>query len=90
MAFKLTNNGIQIGYEVENPADEEMWFGIGGHPAFKVPMDKDHFYDDYVVKLEPQTARNVIPLNGQPLILDSWNASKSVRELQSHFRQSQQ
>ena len=86
LAFKLTDNGVQVGYEVENPADEEMWFGIGGHPAFKVPMDGDHFYDDYVVKLEPQTNRNIIPLNGPYADIDHLKEERTSEIEVSHER----
>ena len=84
LSFKVTENGIQAGYEVENPADEDMWFGIGGHPAFKVPMDQNHYYDDYVVKLDPQTTRNLIPLKGPYADIDHLKEERTSEISVSH------
>lgn len=43
IAYRLHDNKIDVMWEVTNPADEDMFFQIGAHPAF--------FYPDY----EPQT-----------------------------------
>lgn len=64
LIFELNGESLRVSYEVENPSEEEIWFGIGGHPAFKVPMNLDKFYDDYIVKLTPKANRNIIPLKG--------------------------
>lgn len=35
ISYKLGNNTIRIKWDVENPAEETMYFSIGGHPAFQ-------------------------------------------------------
>lgn len=39
IAYRLHGNSIDVIWEVSNPADEDMYFQIGAHPAF--------FYPDY-------------------------------------------
>ena len=62
VSYTLVAKSVKVDYEVENPTDEEIWFGIGGHPGFKIPLAKGKYYDDYSVTLLPKTTRNIIPL----------------------------
>lgn len=64
LSYELNGKSLKVAYEVENPSNESIWFGIGGHPAFKIPLTNKNFYDDYTVKLVPQTTRNLLPLRG--------------------------
>ncbi|MEF2851739.1 MAG: aldose 1-epimerase family protein, partial [Lachnospiraceae bacterium] len=43
----LKDNEILVEWEVENTGDDEMYFTIGGHPAFKVPVLPGTAYSDY-------------------------------------------
>ena len=37
IAYRLQDNRLEVIWEVENPADADMWFQIGAHPAFLYP-----------------------------------------------------
>ncbi|MBE6232331.1 MAG: aldose 1-epimerase family protein [Bacteroidales bacterium] len=37
IAYRLQGNRLEVIWEVENPADADMWFQIGAHPAFLYP-----------------------------------------------------
>lgn len=41
VSYRLEGNQIQVVWHVENTDDKEIYFQIGGHPAFKVPDMKD-------------------------------------------------
>lgn len=43
----LKDNEILIAWTVTNTGDDTMYFTIGGHPAFKVPILPDTRYSDY-------------------------------------------
>lgn len=43
----LRENTIRIDWEVTNTGTDRMYFTIGGHPAFKVPILPDTKYSDY-------------------------------------------
>ncbi len=34
-------------YKVLNPSEENIYFSIGGHPAFKIPLIDNLDYEDY-------------------------------------------
>lgn len=51
--YRLEGNGIVKVCTVENRNDREMYFGIGGHPGFNVPLDKGEFTDWKLVFCEP-------------------------------------
>ncbi|MBQ7371948.1 MAG: aldose 1-epimerase family protein [Blautia sp.] len=42
----LEGRRITVQWEVENPAEGPMYFTIGGHPAFRVPVNEES-YSDY-------------------------------------------
>ncbi|HXB93163.1 MAG TPA: aldose 1-epimerase family protein [Puia sp.] len=50
IVYRLTPDGLTITYQVKNPAPEEMFFSIGGHPAFAVPIVPGTTYTDYYLE----------------------------------------
>jgi len=36
-----------------NPSGEPIWFGIGGHPGFQVPLEEDLAFGDYYLDFTP-------------------------------------
>lgn len=47
--YTLLNNQLQVSYLVENPSEMPLWFSVGGHPAFKVPLVEETQYNDYLL-----------------------------------------
>lgn len=45
--YQLNGNSIKVCYEVENPGSKPLYFSIGSHPAFNVPLVKGTSYEDY-------------------------------------------
>ncbi|MDE6600507.1 MAG: aldose 1-epimerase family protein, partial [Oscillospiraceae bacterium] len=53
--YGLSENKLDVSYSVKNTDKKDMYFFIGGHPAFNVPMGGED-YDDYFVEYEkPET-----------------------------------
>lgn len=48
--YKLHGPEITITYNVTNTGDEEMYFSIGAHPAFNVPLADGTAYTDYQLR----------------------------------------
>ena len=48
--FRLDGNELLHTLKVENTDDKDISFGIGFHPAFAVPFDKEHTYKDYELR----------------------------------------
>ena len=45
--YALEEDTLRITYQVENPGEGEMYFGIGGHPGFRVPLTQEERFEDY-------------------------------------------
>jgi len=51
--YKLEGNSIIVEHEVINHDKEsEMYFSLGGHPAFKCPINENESYEDYFLEFE--------------------------------------
>ncbi len=50
VSYRLVEDTIQIGYSVKNTSDSVMYFGIGGHPGFQVPLEDGLTFDDYYLE----------------------------------------
>lgn len=70
-AFKLTltytldGRKLKVGYKVENPAKETMYFSIGAHPAFRMPLTADTKFEDYHLQFDPAEDRERVGLVGK-------------------------
>ncbi|MBE6055062.1 MAG: aldose 1-epimerase family protein [Clostridium sartagoforme] len=47
LSYELLENGVKVGYKVKNLDDKEVYFSIGGHPAFICPLFEDEKFEDY-------------------------------------------
>ena len=48
--YKLNKKELTVEWQVKNCGDETMYFTIGGHPGFNVPVLPDTEYSDYALK----------------------------------------
>ena len=44
--YTLDGPKLEVKYTVENIDDKELFFGIGGHPAFNIPFERKETFDD--------------------------------------------
>lgn len=47
LTYTLEGSTLTVTYEVKNLGSDKMYFSIGAHPAFSVPLDVDAQYKDY-------------------------------------------
>ena len=50
--YELQGNSLSITYEVENRDERTMYFGLGGHPGFQVPLEGGKRFEDYRLRFE--------------------------------------
>lgn len=56
--YSIQDAMLTIGYEVQNTGDNTMYFSIGAHPAFKIPLVNGTTFEDYSLHFsEPETAQ---------------------------------
>lgn len=49
LGYRLCENNLVVSWKVKNCDSREMYFSIGGHPAFLCPIDDDRMQTDYKV-----------------------------------------
>lgn len=50
IGYELKDNKVEITYTVQNLSDKIMYFGIGGHPGFKLPFEGGLDFTDYYLE----------------------------------------
>ena len=50
VTYELCENRIEVIYCVENNSEGTMYFGIGGHPGFNVPLEEGLAFSDYYLE----------------------------------------
>ncbi|AVK60410.1 galactose mutarotase [Lactobacillus sp. CBA3605] len=61
--YTLTDHELTVGYDVHNPANQELLFSIGGHPAFNAPLaTPEGSLTNYQVTVAPKQKYQHIPL----------------------------
>ncbi len=60
LCYTLENNRILIRCRVKNLSQDTMYFGIGGHPGFNVPLVKGLAFEDYAVSFSEASVPNIV------------------------------
>ncbi|WP_407430036.1 aldose 1-epimerase family protein [Arcticibacter sp.] len=77
LKYSLENNKVALEYHVSNPDTSPMYFSIGSHPAFKVPLTDGGYEDHSLVFSEVENA-------------DSWAVSGNYLTTPSKYLDNQQ
>lgn len=56
ISYALSENSLEVTYEVENMGNEPMPFSIGGHPAFQCPVISGTNFKDHYLLFEKEEA----------------------------------
>ncbi len=52
VCYELDGSDLRITYRVDNEGKDTMYFGLGGHPGFRVPMEEGRDYEGYYLQFE--------------------------------------
>lgn len=66
--YTALDASLAVSYEVVNTGKEELYFSVGAHPAFRVPLTADTDYDDYVLAFEREETTPRWPISPDGLI----------------------
>lgn len=50
--YTINKSACSVTYEVKNTSAENMYFSVGGHPAFKIPLFEGDGYEDYALEFD--------------------------------------
>lgn len=71
LKYTLTDNTLTLTHTVKNLGDSDMYFSIGGHPAFKCPFYDEENYTDYHLEFEHhETAKSYLLNMDNGLVTD--------------------
>ena len=62
--YRLREHTLVVTYEVRNRDERTMYFGIGGHPGFNVPLSKGKQFEDYRLRFAPSCDPKRIGFDG--------------------------
>lgn len=68
LTYELDNDLLKTSYEVRNTGTGNMYFSLGAHPAFKVPLIGDTVYEDYYLQLNHNENADRWPITREGLI----------------------
>lgn len=56
LIYELKENELGVTYEVQNYDEKTMYFGLGGHPGFNVPLEEGVRFEDYRLRFAEKCA----------------------------------
>lgn len=54
VVYEIFDNELSVKYRVENQDDKEIFFSVGAHPAFNVPLIVNETFTDYYIDFEKE------------------------------------
>jgi galactose mutarotase-like enzyme len=68
ITYSLATNFLNVEYAVENKSKEDMFFSLGAHPAFKVPVMDGTKYEDHYLEFNKKETAPRWPISSKGLI----------------------
>ncbi len=60
VCYELIQNTLKVSFLVSNEGQKTLYYMIGGHPGFKVPLFEDEKYEDYFLKFPNKETVNAM------------------------------
>ena len=71
VGYQLQGKELKVLWQVENPAQKELYFSIGGHPAFMCPLKQEGKQSDYYLKFDSAKPLSYGLVNEQGLMMEA-------------------
>jgi len=68
IVYSLSSDELKVAYIVQNTGNSTMYFSVGGHPAFKVPLIPGSDYSDYYLEFNKKENTVRWPISPEGLI----------------------
>jgi len=69
--YSLKADKLLVNYKITNTGNDRLYFSVGGHPAFKVPLVNDTVYNDYYLEFNKLETTGRWPISKDGLIESS-------------------
>lgn len=87
--YIINNNNLDVVYKVKNIDNKEIFFNLGGHPGFNLPIYEGEKFDDYSVVFEGSETWNAptVSSNGTLNFIDTipYNDYKQIDLTYKYF-----
>ena len=70
ITYTIVGNTLEIGYNVVNKNDSDMYFSLGTHPAFALDVNDDIKLSDYYLEFEKNETSQKYKLTDNGLVFD--------------------
>jgi galactose mutarotase-like enzyme len=68
ITYTLRENTLNTLYQISNRGQSDMYFSVGGHPAFRIPLADGTSYDDYWLEFNEDETKPRWPISAEGLI----------------------
>ena len=68
LIYTISSTSLSVCYQVKNKGNEGMYFSVGGHPAFRLPLTDKLDYDDYYLSFNKNEMAGRWPISPDGLI----------------------
>ena len=68
IAYRLEQNALSVTYQVTNTDHAKLFFSVGAHPGFNVPLYPNERYEDYFIEFEKEETASRHLLNEEGLL----------------------
>lgn len=75
ITYILERNKLHMVYEIKNIDDKIIYFSIGAHPGFNIPLCKNEQKNDYFIEILPKKERTILPVT-KDVLIDISNSKK--------------
>lgn len=70
LKYQLMKDFLEVSYDVHDTGNDRMYFSIGGHPAFKVPITSHSTYEEHYLEFNKVENADRWPISSEGLIKD--------------------
>lgn len=68
--YVINGNTLSVSYRVVNTGEDDMYFSVGGHPAFRLPLLEGELYEDYYLQFSQQESAGKWPVMSDGLLAE--------------------
>ncbi|MEP7279045.1 MAG: aldose 1-epimerase family protein [Bacteroidota bacterium] len=68
IGYSLTETSLQVNYQISNTGGTPLYFSVGGHPAFRIPLVAGRSYSDYYLEFNHPEHAGRWPISKDGLI----------------------
>lgn len=69
LRYLLVGKCLTAEYSILNCGEDIMYFGMGFHPAFNIPLDNGYKYEDYILKFDESCSPVRINMSGDCYVI---------------------